>query len=451
MAVVKFDQLVWTVRKFLHRGAIANLANMANRMHPADLARLFRNLDAKEINTIFGLLKESRTRGQLISEMDEGSRRAVLEMIPPYEIVQLLRHIPSDDVADIFADLPEEKGHEVLTLMGVREYEALKELLQYPAETAGGIMNTKVFSLREDLSVQDAIKKLQEAGEVEMVFYVYVVDDTGKLVGVVSLRKLLLVPPYTRLGEIMETEVIRVNTGVDQEEVVRLVARYNILAIPVVDKEDKLAGIITVDDVIDVIREEATEDMLKMAGTEDDEYMFTSSPLRIARFRLPWLIVTILGEMVVGAVLWHFKATLEQIIALVSFAPVISAVSGNVGVQSSTVVTRGLATGRVEVTNAMRVWLKEIRVALLIGAVCGILIGIVVYLWHGQAMLGLVVGNAMITSIIVASALGTMMPVIFKMLKIDPAIASGPVVTTLTDIVGFTIYLAVATLMIGYL
>ena len=284
-----------------------------------------------------------------------------------------------------------------------------------------------------------------------MVFYVYVVDETGKLVGVVSLRKLLLVPPYTRLSEIMETEVIRVNTGVDQEEVARLVARYNILAIPVVDKEDKLAGIITVDDVIDVIREEATEDMLKMAGTEDDEYIFTSSHLRVARFRLPWLIVTILGEMVVGAVLWHFKATLEQIIALVSFAPVISAVSGNVGVQSSTVVTRGLATGRVEVTNAMRVWLKEIRVALLISAVCGTLLGIVVYLWHGQVMLGLVVGNAMITSILVASALGTMMPVIFKMLKVDPAIASGPVVTTLTDIVGFTIYLTAATVMIEYL
>jgi len=414
LAVVKFDQLVWTVRKFLHRGAIANLANMANRMHHADLARLFRSLNAKEKNTIFGLLKESMTRGQLISEMDEESRRAVLEMIPPYEIVQLLRHIPSDDVADIFADLPDEKGHEVLTLMGVREYEAVKELLQYPAETAGGIMNTKVFSLREDLSVQDAIKKLQEAGEVEMVFYVYVVNEAGKLVGVVSLRKLLLVSPVTKLGEIMETEVIRVNTGVDQEEVARLVARYNILAIPVVDKEDKLAGIITVDDVIDVIREEATEDMLKMAGTEDDEYIFTSSPLKVARYRLPWLIVTILGEMVVGAVLWHFKATLEQIIALVSFAPII-------------------------------------RVALLISAVCGTLLGIVVYLWHGQAMLGLVVGNAMITSILVASALGSMMPVIFKMLKVDPAIASGPVVTTLTDIVGFTIYLTAATVMIEYL
>jgi len=171
----------------------------------------------------------------------------------------------------------------------------------------------------------------------------------------------------------------------------------------------------------------------------------------VARFRLPWLIVTIMGEMVVAAVLWHFKATLEQIIALVSFAPIISAVSGNVGVQSSTVVTRGLATGRVEVTNAMRVWLKEIKVALLIGAICGTLLGIVAYLWHGQAMLGVIVGNAMITSIMVASALGTLMPVIFKMLKIDPAIASGPVVTTLTDIVGFTIYLTVATAMLSYL
>ena len=451
MAVVKFDQLVWTVRKFLHRGAIANLANMANRMHHADLARLFRNLDAKEKNTIFGLVKESKTRGELISEMDEGSRRTVLEMLPPYEIVQLLKHIPSDDVADIFAELPDAKGQEVLTLMGVKEYEAVKELLQYPAETAGGIMNTKVFSLREDISVQDAIKKLQDAGEVEMVFYVYVVDDTGKLVGVVSLRKFLLVPPYTKLRDIMETEVIRVDTGVDQEEVARLVARYNILAVPVVDKEDKLVGIITVDDVIDVIREEATEDMLKMAGTEDDEYIFTSSTVKVALFRLPWLIVTIMGEMVVGAVLWHFKATLEQIIALVSFAPIISAVSGNVGVQSSTVVTRGLATGRVEVTNVMRVWLKEIKVALLIGAICGMLLGVIAYLWHGQAMLGVIVGNAMVTSIMVASALGTLMPVMFKMLKIDPAIASGPVVTTLTDIVGFTIYLTVATAMLGYL
>ncbi|MBI5755678.1 MAG: magnesium transporter [Nitrospirae bacterium] len=451
MAIVKFDQLIWTVRKFLHRGAIANLANMANRMHPADLARLFRNLDVKEKNTIFGLVKESKTKAQLISEMDEGSRRAVLETLPPYEIVQLLRHIPSDDVADIFADLTEEKGHEVLTLMGVKEYEAVKELLQYPAETAGGIMNTKVFSLPDDTSVQDAIKKIQEAGEVEMVFYVYVVDEIGKLVGVVSLRQLLLVPPFTKLRDIMEKEVIRVDTGVDQEEVARLVARYNILAVPVVDKEDRLIGIITVDDVIDVIREEATEDILKMAGTEDDEYIFTSSALRITRFRLPWLMGTLLGELIVGAVLWHFKATLEQVIALVSFAPIISAISGNVGVQSSTVVVRGLATGRVEVTNAMRIWLKDIRVALFIGTICGLLLGIIAYAWHGRPMLGLIVGNAMFVSITVASALGTLMPVLFKILKIDPAVSSGPVVTTLTDIVGFTIYLTVATIMLKFL
>jgi magnesium transporter len=449
--VIKFDQALGTFKRLIRRGAVGNLANMANRMHPADLARVFRALEIGEQTHIFGLIKDIQTRADLISEMDEGSRRAVISGVATYEMVQILKRLPSDDVADILGSMSEEQSKEVLTLMGGQESQEAEALLKYPAETAGGIMTTKFFALREDTTVQEAIKRLQQAEDVEMVFYVYVVDKDRKLVGVASLRKLLLVPPPTTLREIMESHVIQVGTGIDQEEVARLVARYDLLALPVVDPEDRLVGIITVDDVIDVIREEATEDILKMAGTKDDEYVFSGSTARIAGFRLPWLLTAVIGSLISGAILWHFRGTLQQVIVLTTFIPLIMAIGGNVGLQSSTIVIRGLATGRIEITNVWRVFRKEAKVALFIGILCGALIGGLSPLWHGNPAIGMVVGISIFSAVVMAAMVGTLVPLFFKWIKVDPAVAAGPFVTTTSDITGNAIYLGLATWMIGYL
>jgi magnesium transporter len=284
-----------------------------------------------------------------------------------------------------------------------------------------------------------------------MVFYVYVINDQQQLVGVLSLRQLLTVTPDTPLRDIMTTEVISVGTGMDQEEVAQQVARYNLLAVPVVDDNNRLVGIVTVDDVIDVLREEATEDIYKMAGTSEEELLYGDRSLKIARLRLPWLITSLFGGVATGYLMWLFKATIEQIIALVTFVPVITGMGGNVGGQSSTIVVRGFATGRIDFSTLRQVFFKELRVGLIMGLVCGVVVGLVALMWHHNPYLGVVVGLAMIAAMVVAASMGVLAPSFFKKIGIDPAIASSPFVQTANDISGILIYFGTATLFLRLL
>jgi magnesium transporter len=327
----------------------------------------------------------------------------------------------------------------------------IEQLLQYEEDTAGGIMSTEFFSLTEETTVQEAIDALQHARDVEMVFYVYVTDLHNHLVGVLSLRQLLMVPPSTRLKDIMVNDVISVRTDTDQEEAAQLVARYNVLAVPVVDEWNKLVGLITVDDVIDVLREEATEDIYKMAGTSEEELLYSHKPFKVARLRLPWLITNLFGGIVTGYLMWRFKATLKEVLALISFIPVITGMGGNVGGQSATIVVRGFATGRIDFSTLRKVFFKELRVGLIMGIVCGLTVGLVAYYWHHKFYLGLVVGLAMMSAMTVAASMGVLAPGFFKRIGIDPAIASSPFVQTANDITGILIYFGTATLFLNYL
>jgi magnesium transporter len=248
----------------------------------------------------------------------------------------------------------------------------------------------------------------------------------------------------------MTTDVISVVTDMDQEEVAKLVARYNILAIPVVDTDGKLVGIITVDDVVDVIREEATEDILKLAGASEAD-LFQMSSFRAARMRLPWLLTSLLGGLITGVFVWLFQPAILQVIALASFIPVITAMGGNIGLQTSTLVVRGLATGRIESADLRAVFVKELVVGLLMGMFCGTIVGLVAQAWRGPAMLGVVVGVSMFAAITVASVMGTLMPILLRRLGIDPAISSGPFVTAANDITGLVIYLGLATALLQHL
>lgn len=452
MALTKYDIVLDTFRRLLRRGAIANISKMVDKMHPADVAKVIRHLaTGPEKRTILDLVKEVKTKADVISEIDPTSRNEILSEMPSSDIVAILKELPSDDVADIVGDMPEEKAKEVLQMMKEEDSVEVEDLLRYPEETAGGIMTPDFFSLTEDTMAQEAIAKLQQASDAEMVFYIYVTDNDGRLVGVISLRQLLIVPPNTPLKKIMAIDVLSVNVEMDQEEVARQVARYNLLAIPVVDKENRLVGIITVDDIVDVIREEATEDILKMAGTTEDEIMLGTSIMNAARFRLPRLLTNLLGGIITGSFLWIFRLAIQEVIALASFLPVITAMGGNIGLQSSTIVVRGLATGRIELTDVWKVFSKELKVSSLIGFVCGGVTGIIARIWHGNIMLGIVVGISMFVAITVAAIMGTLIPIILKTLNRDPAISSGPFVTTANDITGLVIYLSLATYLLNYL
>jgi magnesium transporter len=447
----KLQILLDTVKKLIRRGAYPNLTNVVAKTHPADIAHLFRYLDQKEQRILFNLIEDAETAASVLSELDHGTGAQLLEKIDKETITEILQEMPYDDAVDIIRNMPEEKAEEILQIMEDEHSDEIEELLKYGEDTAGGIMATEIFSLGQDLTVKEAVAALQEAKDVEMVFYVYVTDEHKHLVGVLSLRQLLTVPPHTRLRDIMTTDVISVRTDMDQEEVAHLVAKYDILAIPVIDDGNKLMGIITVDDVIDVMRQEATEDMFKMAGASEEELLYGYKSFKIARLRLPWLLTNLFGGVITGYLMWRFKVTLKEVIALISFIPVITGMGGNVGGQSSTIVVRGFATGRIDFSILRQVFFREMRVGLIMGTVCGLTIGVVAFFWHNNIYLGLVVGLAMVTAMTVAATMGVLAPSFFKKIGIDPAIASSPFVQTANDIIGILIYFGTATLFINHL
>jgi len=326
----------------------------------------------------------------------------------------------------------------------------VQHLLAYGEQTAGRIMNPEVFALAEDLTAGEAIEALQRSREVEMVFYLYVVDERRHLVGVVSLRRLLLVSPETPLKRIMTSELIKARVDTDQEEVAQEVANYNLLAIPVVDDENKLVGIITVDDVIDVIKDEATEDILRLAGVSADEHVFTS-PWEAWRKRLPWLGVNLVAATLAALVVREFQATVEQVVALAALMTVVASMGGNAATQTLTVIVRGIALGELTWSNSRRVLGKEALVGIANGLVLGGAGAGVAWGVFGNPYLGAILALAMVINLLIAAIAATLIPIALRALKIDPALASAVFITTMTDVFGFFAFLGLATAFLPYL
>ena len=447
----KSDIVIQSVQRLLRRGAITNLSKMLGRMHQADVAKAIRHLSSsKEKREVFELVRGESKRGQVLSELDGDSIQEVLADLLHSDVAWLLKDLGPDDVAYILGVLPEERSKEILALMKAEDSTEVADILRYAKDTAGGIMTTEFFALSEDATAQEAIRRLQQATDAEMVFYIYVTDKDEHLVGVLSLRQILTVPPATPLKNIMTRDVMSVSVEMDQEEVARQVASYNLLAIPVVEKDGRLAGIITVDDVVDVIREEATEDMLKMAGAIEEDRVSKSSSLGAAKLRLPWLFTNLIGSLLSGAILWYFRYTMQEVVSIVSFIPVIAAMGGNVGLQSSTLIIRGLATGQVEASDVWTVFFRETKVGLLMGLACGLILTVVGWALH-QGFLGVVVGASLLIAFFVSTSMATIMPIVLKRMGVDPAVAAGPFVTTANDITGITIYLTLASIFLDYL
>ena len=383
-------------------------------------------------------------------ELGPENGAALLATRPAEEIAKLAQDIASDDAAALIDNLPEELSAAVLHLMRPKESTVVENLLEYAERTAGRIMNPNVFALNEDITVGEAITEIQSSRDVEMVFYLYVVDERRHLVGVVSLRRLLLVSPETPLKRIMTADLISARADVDQEEVARQVAAYNLLAIPVVDAENKLVGIITVDDVIDVIKDEATEDIYRLAGVAGDERAFTPAKESL-RKRLPWLGINLLTAFLAAAVVGLFEGTIDLFPVLAVFMPIVAGMGGNAGTQTLTVVVRGIALGELTWGNSRKALLKEVAVGLGNGIVLGATAAVVVWLVRGSPTLGLVLGMAMIINMFVAAAAGTLVPLGLRAANVDPALASSVFITTMTDMFGFFSFLGLATVFARYL
>ncbi len=448
----KQELLLIAAKRLLNRQAIRHLTNMLGRLHSAEIAHIIQQLEyPEEKRTVFDCLPNDEARGEVLSEIDPDTGSQVVMNLSFSRVADILRWLGPDDAAAILRNFPEEQQAQILSLMNREDSTEVRDVLQYEEGTAGSIMTTEVFYLPEDAAVSEAIHRLQEAPEAETVFYIYVTDKDEHLTGVLSLRHLLTVPSTSTLESIMTRKTITVTPEKDQEEVARLVAAYNLLAVPVVGHDKTLLGIITVDDVIDVIRDEATEDMLKMAGAPEEGASLHSSIPQATVARFPWLFANLLGTFMSGGLLWYFRFTLQEVVALVSFIPVISAMGGNVGLQTSMLVIRGLATGQISQRDLSRVWLHELGIGLFLGLLSGSLVMTVGWLWHQDYMLGLVVGISLLLAFLVSTSLASLIPILFYRIKMDPAIAAGPLVSTTMDIVGIAIYLTLTTTLLVYL
>ena len=441
--------LVESIKRLLRRGAASHLSKIVNKTHAADLSIVFRSLSRSEQFRLFEMINDTEKKGELLSELDEDSVVDLVEAFALEDIVVILDSMPSDDVADLLGRLPAEKSQAILERMNRPDSEAVEGLLRYGDDTAGGIMVPDFISFKEEVTAKEAIESLQkEHFDVEMPFYLYVVDDDGRLVGVSSLRQLVVVPSETPLKQFMTTDVVCVQTDMDQEEVARIVARYDILAVPVVDEGNRLVGIVTVDDVIDIIRREATEDILKMAGA-GEEFVETKSVLKSTRIRLPWLFASCLGGIVAFFIISKFEHSLSKVAYLAAFIPVIMGMGGNIGTQSSTIVVRGLATGRLNVQDIWSVVFKELSVGVLLGLLYGLLIGSVAHMRYSMFALALSVSLAVLSSMTTAALVGSLVPMVFARINVDPAVATGPFVTTAIDIVSVFFYFMIATTLLG--
>ncbi len=452
MAQRKIDVVLDSVKRLIRLGATANLVNLLHKQHPADLAQVFTDLGEKDRHAAFSLLVErnSKLAMEALSEIGPEGGAALLADRSAEEIAGLLHDLPSDDAAAIIDNLPEPLSAAVLELIEKRPGDEVGDLLEYEEQTAGRIMNPKVFALSEDMTAGESITTLQGSRDVEMVFYLYVVDDRRHLVGVVSLRRLLLVAPETPLKRIMTADLISARVDTDQEEVARQVASYNLLAVPVVDEENKLVGVITVDDVIDVIKDEATEDIMRLAGVSSDERVFTPAPESL-RKRLPWLGVNLGTAFLAAAVVGLFQGTIAQITALAVFMPIVAGMGGNAATQTLTVIVRGIALGELSWANSRKALLKEALVGLGNGVTLGLVAAVIAYLTKGDPVLGLLLCAAMIINMFVAATAGTLVPLGLRAINVDPALASSVFITTMTDVFGFASFLGLATVFIRYL
>ncbi len=400
---------------------------------------LYRYLSPKEMADIFEAI-----------ELDDDEYEDYFKEMNVNYAADLLSSMYTDDAVDVLNKLNKEQVATYLTVMDKESARQIKDLLHYEEYTAGSIMTTEFVSIPENSTVRSAMNILRNAApNAETIYYVFVVDEDLRLSGIVTLRDLIISEEDTLISTIMNERVVSVSVGEDQEEVARMIKDYDFLAMPVVDFQNHLLGIITVDDIIDVLDEEASDDYSKLAGVSVDT--FDRGPLAAAKKRLPWLILLTFLGMLTANLMGMFEATLDQVALLAVFIPLIAGMAGNSGTQALAVAVRGIATGDIEEESKMKLLLREAGTGLITGVVCGVVVVGLVYFWKGELLIGMLVGSAVMGSIFVATLAGSFIPLLIHRLNIDPAVASGPFITTLNDIISILIYLGLATTFLNQL
>ncbi len=426
----------------------ASLKNMLLSLRSEDIAQLINNIKDNASRLYVFKLLDTESASEVIMELDDVVREQLVDHLEMRELAELVDEMDSDDAADFVSELDEEVVDEVLENVEEEDREEVRQLLEHEEDTAGGIMALEIIAVNQNWTVDQVIQEIRrKADEVDDVYNVYVVDDEGTLVGFVTVKDLIIASGDTIVSKIMDRDVFSVPVTMDQEQVAHYAKKYDLVSVPVVDENNRLLGRITIDDIVDVMVEEATEDIQKMAGLSDDEDLRQTSVFRIVRGRLPWLITGLMGGIFAAFVMASYEQSLRMEMTLLFFVPVVLGMGGNVGIQSSAIVVRGLATGEISGKDIFRRLAKEMKVSLINGLFLGLIIFAVVTLGFKEpsAKVGFLIGSALISVMLMAGIVGSTVPLVLKKINIDPALATGPFITTSNDIIGLYIYLAMAT------
>lgn len=419
--------------------------------HPADLADAMFYLSDEEDETVFRAL-DVEEAAVLLDEVDPITEARLVKVISADRLADILEELPSDEGADVVGGLSQEQAEQVLTLTDVDTAQDIRNLLGYPKDTAGGIMSLGYVDVQDTATQAEALVRFREKQDAEHIFFVYVVDAQGILQGVVDLRSLLRAEPTTLVRDIMDRETVTITPDCDQERVASIFARYDLTALAVVGHEPqgKLIGVITADDIIDVIQEEANEDIAHLTGSDAEE-LENKSPVQVAKLRLPWIMTTLGIELLASLVIKHYDATITKFILLASFMPVISAISGNTGLQSAAIIIRGLSTGHVQLAHWKYAVVRQLTTTLILGAACALVLGIIGAIWDHHWAFGLTVFLGMFLSVNIAGIVGTVVPLLSKRAGFDPALTAGPFETAFQDVIGISIFLSLASVLLQWL
>ncbi|MDH5325537.1 MAG: magnesium transporter [Gammaproteobacteria bacterium] len=429
----------------INKGSVAQVRRKINKIHPADLAHLLESLPQPQRHSIWELIKK-KNRGDVLASLHDDVRTNLIQTMEHDDLVTAVQSLPNDDLADILEDIPEEATSQLLQSMDEQRRQRLEAVMSYPEDTAGGLMNTDTITVREDTTLDVVQRYLRLLGEIpQATDNLIVINREGTYIGTLALTDLLIKDPGLSVGALTKRDSQAIDAHLPQQEVAHIFSQRDLISAPVVDSENKLLGRITIDDVVDVIREESDHSLMSMAGLNEEDDMFASS-ITSSRRRSVWLGINLLTALLASWVIGLFGQTIEQLVALAILMPIVASMGGIAGSQTLTLVIRGLALGKVSPANAMRLINKEARIGLLNGLIWSLVVAAIAVLWFGNEKLGLVIGMAMIANLVVAALAGASIPIVLQKFKIDPALAGGVVLTTVTDVIGFLVFLGLAAL-----